>query len=94
MLTWKPGVQYLINQCKYAVDVVIIGHTLAVVKETFISMEKASKEMGLTINENKTKFAALKDPAYLTLAHNRSFLIDSHNFELVTEFMHQKSLIN
>jgi hypothetical protein len=31
-------------------DLVIGGRSLAVVKETFISMEKASKKMGLTIN--------------------------------------------
>jgi hypothetical protein len=48
----------------YADDVFIIGHSLAVVKGTFSSMEKAAKEMGLTINENKTKFTALNDPAY------------------------------
>jgi hypothetical protein len=56
----------------YADDIVITGRSLAVVKETFISMEKAAKEMGLTVNENKTKFRALNDPAYSNLVHNRS----------------------
>jgi hypothetical protein len=37
----------------YADDIVIIGCSLAVVKETFISMEKAANEMGFTINKNK-----------------------------------------
>jgi hypothetical protein len=50
--------------------IVIIGCSLAVVKETFISMEKAAKEMGLTVNENKTKFMALNDPANSNLMHN------------------------
>jgi hypothetical protein len=55
----------------YTGDIVIAGRSLAVVKETFISMEKAAKEMGLTVNENKTKFMALNDPAYSNLTHNR-----------------------
>jgi hypothetical protein len=42
-----------VQMLAYAVDIVIIGRSLAVVKETFISMEKAAKEMGLTVNENK-----------------------------------------
>jgi mannose/fructose-specific phosphotransferase system component IIA len=54
----------------YANDRVITGRSLAVVKETFISMEGAPKEMGLTENENKTKFMALYDPAYSNLMHN------------------------
>jgi hypothetical protein len=53
----------------YADD--IIGCSLAVVKETFISTEKAAKEMVLTVNENKTKFMALNDRAYSNLMNNR-----------------------
>jgi hypothetical protein len=45
----------------YADTTIIFDRSLAVVKETFISMEKAAKEMELTINENKTKFMALND---------------------------------
>jgi sorting nexin-29 len=48
----------------YADDIATIGHSLAVVKETLISLEKAAKEIGLTINENKTKFTVLNNPAY------------------------------
>jgi hypothetical protein len=54
----------------YADDTVIIGRSLAVVKETFIGMEKAVKEMVLTVNENKTKFMVLNNPAYSNLMHN------------------------
>jgi hypothetical protein len=84
MLKWKPGVQYLVNQYKYWLMqiIVIFGRSLAVVKETFVSMEEAAKEMGLTVIENKTKFMALNDPAYSNLMHNRSFMIESHNFEM------------
>jgi hypothetical protein len=37
---------------------------------------------------------ALNDPACLNLTLNRSFVIDSYNFEVVTEFIYQGSLIN
>jgi hypothetical protein len=57
-------------------------------------MEKAAKEMGLTINENKTKFMALNDLAYSNLTHNRSFVVDSYNFEVVTEFIYVGTIID
>jgi hypothetical protein len=37
----------------YANNIAIIGRSLAVVKETFISMDKAAREMGLAVNVNK-----------------------------------------
>jgi hypothetical protein len=46
----------------YADGIVITGRLLA-------------KEMGLTVNENKTEFMALNGPAYSNLMHNRSFMI-------------------
>jgi hypothetical protein len=57
-------------------------------------MEKAAKEMGLTINEKITKFMALIDPTYSNLTHNRRFVIDSYNFEVMTECIHLEFLIN
>jgi hypothetical protein len=51
-------------------------------------MGKAAKEMGLTVNENKTKFITLNDPAYSSLMHNRSFMIELYNFKVVTEYIY------
>jgi sorting nexin-29 len=65
-IIFNKSIQILV----YAGDIIIIGRSLAVVKETFISMEKAATEMGLTVNENKTKFMALNDPANSNLVHN------------------------
>jgi hypothetical protein len=78
----------------YADDIVKIGRSLAVIKEILISMEKATREMGLTVNENKIEFMALNDPAYSNLVHNRSFMIELYNFEVVTEFINLGTLIN
>jgi len=40
----------------YADDIVIIGRSLASMKEGFQLLEEASKEVGLVINERKTKY--------------------------------------
>jgi len=40
----------------YADDIVIIGRSLASMKEGFQLLEEASKEVGLVINEGKTKY--------------------------------------
>jgi hypothetical protein len=34
------------------------------------------------------------NPAYSNLMHNQSFIIESYNFEIVTEFIYLESLIN
>jgi hypothetical protein len=66
----------------------ILGWSLAIVnKETFISIEKAAKEMGLALNENKTKFMAQNDPVCSFLMHNRSFMNELYNFEVVTSLV-------
>jgi hypothetical protein len=71
----------------------MMNHTL-IIHETSISVEKAAQKIGLTINENNTKFMALNDPACINLTHKRSFIIDSYNFEVMTEFTYLGSLIN
>jgi len=40
----------------YADDIVIIGRSLASMTEGFQLLEEASKEVGLVINEGKTKY--------------------------------------
>jgi hypothetical protein len=57
-------------------------------------MEKSATAMGLTVNENKTKFMAINDPAYSNLMHNQSFMIELYNSEVVTEFIYLRTLIN
>jgi hypothetical protein len=40
----------------YADDAIITGRSLASVKEAFHLLEVASKEVGLVVNESKTKY--------------------------------------
>jgi hypothetical protein len=68
-------------------DIFIIECSLAVVKATFISMEKAAKEIELTVSENRTEFMALNDPAY-------SNLTQLYNLGAVAEFIYPGNLIN
>jgi hypothetical protein len=53
-----------------------------------------NKSIQITISENKTKYMALNDPDYSNFTHNRSFLIDSYNFEVLAEPIYLGSLIN
>jgi hypothetical protein len=53
-----------------------------VVKEAFLNLEKAAKEIGLTINEDKTKFMEITEHPT-----NLCFLeVDGYKFEKVTQF--------
>jgi hypothetical protein len=45
----------------FADDINITDTSLRVVKEAFINLEKAAKEIGLIINEDKTKFMAITE---------------------------------
>jgi hypothetical protein len=42
----------------------------------------------------KTEFMALNDPACINLTHNLSFVIDSYNFEVMTESIYPGCLLN
>jgi hypothetical protein len=63
-------------------DINIIGRSLRVVKEAFLILEKAAKEIGLTINEDKTKFIEITE-----FPTNLCFLeVNRYKFEKVTQF--------
>jgi hypothetical protein len=76
----------------YADDIDIIARSQAALKEAFISLERAAGEMGLKINEEKTK--------YLTTRVNKNknqpkhCQIENFNFESVQSFTYLGSLIN
>jgi hypothetical protein len=68
----------------------IIARFRTALKEAFLSLERAAGEMGLKINEEKTK--------YLTTRVNKNqpkyFQIENFNFEIVQRFTYLGSLIN
>ena len=75
----------------YADDIVIIGRSLDSVKEAFQSLEVASKEAGLIINESKTKYMASVN------LQNRNILnfiqMGDYKFEIVNTFNYLGSLV-
>jgi hypothetical protein len=74
----------------YADDIDIIARSQTALKEASLSLERAAGEMGLKINEEKTK--------YLTMRVNKNqpkhFQIENFNFETVQSFTYLGSLIN
>ena len=49
----------------YADDLVIIGRSSASKKEAFQLLEEASKDVGLVLNEGKTKYMVAANPVPL-----------------------------
>ena len=76
----------------YADDIDIIARSQVALREAFISLERAAGEMGLKINEEKTK--------YLTIRVNKNknqlkyCQIGNFNFESVHSFIYLGSLVN
>jgi len=87
----KPGMQtrgtifYKSTQLlAHADDVVIIGRSLASMRETFQLLEEASKEVVLVVNEGKTKYmvaASTQNGSKL-----RAIEIETYNFETADSF--------
>ena len=64
----------------YADDIDIIGRSPKAVKETFSKLEKAAKNMGLKINEKKTKYMEMTNKQ----SNMNNLIVDT--FEKVKEF--------
>jgi len=76
----------------HADDIVIIGRSLASMKEDFQLLEETSKGMGLVINEGKTKYMVTAN----TQDCNKPHAIETgrYNFERVDSFTYLGSLVN
>ena len=74
----------------YADDIDIIARSRTALKEAFLSIERAAGEMGLQINEEKTKYLTTRE----SKNQQRYFQIKNFNFEAVQSFMYLGSLIN
>jgi hypothetical protein len=75
---YHTSVQVLV----YADDIDMIGRTTRAVKETLLKLEKAAQEIGLTVNESKTKYMEIA-----CKQNNMQYLIViNYKFEKVNEF--------
>ncbi|GFW79531.1 reverse transcriptase domain-containing protein [Trichonephila clavipes] len=75
---WNRSLQLL----AYADGIDIIGRSEKAVKEAFQALEISATNMGLTINEDKTKFMETLPSS----VNNTSLCVNGHSFERVSEF--------
>jgi hypothetical protein len=79
----------IIQILAYADDIVLVGRNIGVLKEAIKNLSKAAKEMGLTINLQKTKcMEVTKKPSFL-----RMLKVNDQEFERVREFKYLGSTI-
>ncbi|GBN28849.1 hypothetical protein AVEN_120517-1 [Araneus ventricosus] len=83
---WKRSLQLL----AYADDIDIIGRSERAVKEAFRALEISATDMGLTINEDKTKFMEVPS----STGNYTPFRINGHTFERVSESKYLGTIIN
>ncbi|GFU40834.1 reverse transcriptase domain-containing protein [Trichonephila clavipes] len=83
---WNRSLQLL----AYADDIDIMGRSEKAVKETFQALEISATNMGLAINEDKTKFMETLPSS----VNNTSFCVNGHSFERVCQFKYLGTIIN
>ena len=76
----------------YADDIFIIGRALASTKEGFQLLEEVSKEVGLVIDEGKTKYMVAANTQIFSKPH--AIQIGRYSFERVDSYTYLGSLVN
>nr|XP_042906426.1 uncharacterized protein LOC122270970 [Parasteatoda tepidariorum] len=84
---WNRSLQIL----AYADDIDIIGRSERAVKDAFQALEASAINMGLSINEDKTKFMEFSSS---TVNYSEPLQINGHSFEKVKEFKYLGTIIN
>jgi hypothetical protein len=74
----------------YAYDIVVIGRSLALMKEAFHLLEEASKEVGL-VSEGKTKYLVAAITQNCSTLH--TIEVGRYNFERVDSFTYLSLLV-
>lgn len=84
-----------IQTLAYADDIDLVARTIRKTKEAFTSLSNAAEDMGLRVNEEKTKIMT-STPDNNNRARNigQNITIGDHNFEVVTNFTYLGSLVN
>jgi sorting nexin-29 len=88
--TQRGGTIYykLIRLLRYADDIGIFARTPMILKEVFLSLEKAAKRIGLLVNEQKTKYK-VSGHSHLK---GRYIIVAVYKFERVEKFSYLGSL--
>ena len=76
----------------FADDADLIGRGTLAVKESFVEMQTTAKEVGLLVNEDKTKYLTLDRQHGSRIGQN--ITMNEFNFEVVQSFKYLGSIIN
>ena len=77
----------------YADDVDIIGRNVRCVKEVYLALERAANNVGLRVNEAKTKYMIASKKSHTEHAIGQNISIGDKNFEVVDEFVYLGALV-
>ncbi len=76
----------------YADDIALIARRLPDLKEFFIQLERAVKEVGLEVNEGKTNHLVVSR-SKCTAHAGQNFTFGKYNFERVRSYNHLRKLV-
>ena len=92
-INWKGTIFTSSKQLTaFADDVDLLGRGTLAVKESFVEMQTAGKEIGLVVNEDKTKYLTLDRQQGSRIGQN--ITMNEFNFEVVQSFKYLGSIIN
>ena len=82
-----------INIMAYADDIILIGESELEIRELIIELEENAREIGLKINQDKTKYVILRK-AKITGDKKREIKINKYTFEKVDNFKYLGVITN
>lgn len=92
-INWKGTLMNTSRQILgFADDLDLLGRGVIAVKEVFVQLERAAAIVGLSINEDKTKYMAIERKLRSRLGQNLT--IDDYNIEVVQSFKYLGSTLN
>jgi hypothetical protein len=77
----------------YAVDIDIVGRSQSAVRDAYLALEREAVKVGLTINEQKTRYMIAAGNDRTTRDVGQCVVIGDKHFEVVKEFVYQGSLM-
>ena len=92
-INWEGTIFYSSKQMiAFADDTDLIGRGTLAVKESFVEMDMEASNVGLLVNENKTKYMTLDRKSGSRVGQN--ITMDNYNFEVVQSFKYLGSILN
>ena len=92
-INWEGTIFYSSKQMiAFADDTDLIGRGTFAVKESFVEMDMEASNVGLLVNENKTKYMTLDRKSGSRVGQN--ITMDNYNFEVVQSFKYLGSILN